>query len=191
LARFQLGITEWFLRFGFRLKVELVTDVFERIQFCQTSPIWTPKGWVAVRHPHTAVTKDNYAMFNVSSKLAYDRYVKTLGLCGLSLTRGVPMLQSFYLSMMDSNATKPLENLDAMAYYYRHCKINGRPQEVHWYTRVSFWKAFDITPQDQISFEKRCARYRFEYLPYKSVEVDIDRARCEGPLVNFWDLYRP
>lgn len=168
--RFLNDLSGWFLKFGFRMKVDPTVDVVERISFCQMSPVCVGGRWTMVRSIG-ALTKDLYTSFPVCSPEAYGRFVRTLGECGLSLTSGVPMHQSFYYSMMRSMVGYDVildhPTFAWQAMFWSRSKHNPVPIEDS--TRASFYRAFGIMPSVQIEYEQALDAYTFCYRGWEEV----------------------
>jgi hypothetical protein len=148
------GITGWFRDLGFDLKVEGFTDVFERIKFCQAQPVLTGSGWRMVRDIFTATSKDLVSLLGITSELEFNHWRRSIATCGLELTRGVPMWESFYQSLHPGvvrGGAAAVEHVydSGLGYMARGVQAS----EITPDARVSFWRAFGITPDAQIAYE--------------------------------------
>lgn len=169
------NLQRWFLRFGFNMKIEKPVDVFEQIEFCQTRPVWTPEGWIMVRNVPTSIAKDCLSLKPLDNYKLYKRWVASVGMCGLSLTGGVPIVQEFYQSLIRSaQGAKPLVGETTLETGFARLAIGMKRKytEVDPMTRVSFWRAFGITPDKQIAYEKE----------YREAAVVFDNPR------NDWEV---
>jgi len=158
----KLGtIDQWFTSLGFKLTQEPVVDVFERIEFCQTQPVWVGQAWRMVRNPWTAMAKDCVSLLSWDSEASFRVWRNAIGTCGLELTRGVPMWQSFYSSIytdVESGGAKDLVYEAGMGYMAR-----GVTDAVITSTgRYSFWLAFGIDPDLQVAMEEWYPGITFE-----------------------------
>lgn len=169
---FNCGLSEWFRLFGIRMKVEPTVSILEHISFCQTSPVNLGSRWMMVRDPRTCITKDCLASFSVNTPNSYKSYLRTLGMCGLSLSQGVPMLQAFYLSMIRSGENAKLiewhPSMDLSSVFGGGRTDRSRP--ISEMTRASFYEAFGIMPDVQEEFEGRMDNHKFCYEPYIDVK---------------------
>jgi hypothetical protein len=95
LGRFLGGLTEWFWEAGFDMEVEDPVYQFERIEFCQTRPVWTPEGWIMVRDI-TAVDKDLVAFGLGQSEQEWRNACHMIGECGLHLAGHIPLFGALY-----------------------------------------------------------------------------------------------
>lgn len=146
----------WFRDMGFDMKVEDPVTEFEQIVFCQMQPIWTPEGWLCVRDPRVAMSKDCHSILPLTQRGAFSAFCGAIGEGGLSLTGGVPIWQEFYSRLLASG--KPSKVADHPWYgdsgWARLAHGMDRVYTpVHPRTRYSFWLAFGITPDQQLAVE--------------------------------------
>lgn len=148
------GIDEWMLDFGFTLTREEPAYVLEHVEFCQARPVFTSTGWRMVRDPRVAMSKDCVSLLGWESDLDFQYWCHAIGTCGASLTAGVPVWHSWYHRLQRMGAVAPSGVVD-MVYdsglgYMSRGVVGG---EVCAEARVSFWRAFGITPDLQQSLE--------------------------------------
>jgi len=165
------GIDAWFTEFGFKLTREPVVDVFERIEFCQAQPVWVGDAYRMVRNPWTAMSKDCVSLLGWANLGEFNTWRDAIGVCGLELTRGVPVWESFYQAIKHTGqlvggVSRVYDSgLGYMATGVRGGRVSDRG-------RVSFWRAFGITPDLQIAMEQSWPAIHYDDLP---------------PLTNFTD----
>lgn len=148
------GIDQWFLDFGFTLTREPPTHVFERIEFCQFQPVLCSTGWRMVRSPWTAMSKDATSLLSWDTPQDVAAWAHAISACGLSLTTGVPVWQAWYerLSRLGSVRTSAVDAVyDSGLGYASRGVLKG---VITAETRVSFYKAFGILPDDQEALEE-------------------------------------
>jgi hypothetical protein len=147
------GIDDWFTGLGFKLTREPVVDVFERIEFCQAQPVLIGGRYRMVRNPWTAMSKDCVSLLPWGTEEQFNTWRDAIGTCGLELTRGVPVWESFYRSIKvgdrSGGGTEAIydSGLGFMARGVRDARIDDQ-------ARYSFWLAFGITPDLQIECEQ-------------------------------------
>lgn len=156
-AKFYAGLDTWFLEMGFSMKIESETSVFEKVEFCQTQPVFDGENWIMTRNVFMAIAKDSVCTRPMYNKTTYEQWVGAVGLGGLSLAGGLPVFQSFYQSYVRaSNGNKGyLTELEKESGF--HNMTRGMNRDVRVVTtdaRVSFWRAYDITPDDQMIIEE-------------------------------------
>jgi hypothetical protein len=146
----------WFeSNLGLIMKVEPLVDVLEQVSFCQTQPCYDGQTWRMVRDPRVSLTKDATVIHaNYVSDLK--NYLSMIGKCGLSLTSGLPVLQEYYTAMGPENGlSTPVDEVFAGSGFYRLAKgMRAQHRLVTDEARVSFWRAFGIPPDLQLSLEK-------------------------------------
>nr|UUW21101.1 MAG: RNA-dependent RNA polymerase [Sanya tombus-like virus 5] len=148
------NIDQWFLELGFTLTREPVVDVLEKVEFCQCQPVHLATGWRMVRNPFTAMSKDCVALVSWDTPVAFGYWAQAISSCGLSLTSGVPVWEAWYtgLSRLAGAASEGVgelvrdSGLGYMARGVAECVVDDR-------ARVSFWRAFGITPDQQVALE--------------------------------------
>jgi hypothetical protein len=147
----RAGITEWFKSCGFKLKIEQVTDVFEQIQFCQSSPVFDGEKWRMVRDPRVVLEKDINTVRMFRTRDEWIEMCQAIAGCGMSLAGDIPVYCSFY-RMLGVHGYMKRESPETGADYLAlglEMKFSQPTDEA----RLSFYRAFDITPHEQILLE--------------------------------------
>lgn len=153
------GIDKWMLDFGFTLTREEPVDVLEQVSFCQAHPVHTSTGWRMCRDPRVSMSKDMVALHGWGSELEVKYWLHTIGTCGLALATGVPVLGVWYGRLAELGV-KPsqawVDNIGASGFSYMSRGVTA-DSVISDETRVSFYRAFSITPEQQLVCE---AEYR-------------------------------
>jgi len=140
----------YFLKFGFTMKLEGTTTVLEEIEFCQAHPVWDGEGYRLVRDPRVCLGKDSLSLKGKTDVLVMSELRSSIGWCGLSLAGDMPIFNEFYHSMI-SHSERALEYDTGMKFLSKGMTPKfSQPSDE---TRVSFYKAFDITPDAQLAIE--------------------------------------
>lgn len=151
-------LTEWYMRWGLRMKVEPTARIPEDVEFCQSRPVWTPRGYTLVRNWKKACNTDFSGGPRVERMEDYLVHMRNVGVCGLALAAGVPIHQAMYQAAVRHGRTgKFTSELAGLHYQAKIEWANGasaRSVPVHWRTRDSFWKAFGVSPTQQESIEQ-------------------------------------
>lgn len=167
LTLVQSTATEYYLKFGMKLKVEGSFTQFPEINFCQSCPIHTSMGWKFVRNPikilSTSLSGARFA--NTSSK-----YLKKItagqGLCEAILNSGVPVLANYAAALLRNAGLTNIsdaifdEKTGTYLSYLREKKMYDKldlqhclSQEITVEARDSFEIAFGISVSDQYEME--------------------------------------
>lgn len=154
--KFHHGLSEWFCEMGFTMKIEPSVDVFERIQFCQMQPVNDGLKYVMVRIPQVSIAKDSISIKPLDSESMFCKWIGAVGEGGVSLTGGIPVLQSFYCALERSSKGLRLKNDPTMetGWWYLSRGMARKVTPVSEIARVSFWLAFDIQPSMQREIER-------------------------------------
>lgn len=155
LPAFSRWLREWFLEFGFNMTVEAPVYEFERIDFCQTRPVYAHGRWVMCRDPRIVLDKDTTNLH--PHNVPYASWLAHVGEGGGALAKGVPVLQMFYQVLRALGNDKPKSwETTGMDYMTRglKCEVVKITDEA----RISFYKAYGITPWDQLALEAELAR---------------------------------
>jgi len=144
-------LAQHYAQYGFRVQIEPTVSVFERVEFCQTQPVWAGR-WVMCRSPAMIAKDLTYIGPRESRKLWLD----AIGQCGLALTDGVPVLSAFYSTLLDAGARRGgIKN--SMLYSCGFTRLaegmTYRGREISAGARLSFYRAFGVEPQVQHAVE--------------------------------------
>lgn len=144
---------------GFEMTLERPERVFERIRFGRSAPLWGPRGWTMVREPWS-VLSGAYASHRWLREPVFGRrWVHGVARCELSLALGVPVLQAAALSVLRQTIGGKPVHLDALAdQFWSGAWLAGEDDvvPVSWETRLSFERAFGLSPDEQLLWERRC-----------------------------------
>jgi hypothetical protein len=165
-------IQPWFRDMGFKMEVEPLIDIFEKIDFCQCRPVVTAAGWVMVRNPEAAMAKDLSTFRNFPDRKSELDWLDAVGTCGIALTDGVPVYQSFYrMFLQPGREYSTIEALQDRGFYQmaKGMKYVGLPITDE--ARHSYWLAFGVTPQEQVQLETHYAQFRLSDFPLSDSRV--------------------
>lgn len=155
LDKITTGITDYFRSLGFTLVTEEPVDVFERISFCQTQPVFDGEKYTMVRDPRVCLAKDAICMLDLQRVEDVRGWMRAVGQGGLHLTGGIPVLQNAYRAyiMMSAGPVSKKQFklgwsvrqlMKAPERKYRDCSPEAR---------ASFFMAFGISPEEQLFLE--------------------------------------
>jgi len=172
LREFSNGLSQWFLDKGFNMVVEPPVYVLEQVVFCQTQPVEINGEYRMVRQAPMSFAKDSMFIKPLDKPSVWKKMLDSVGKCGLSLTGGVPVCQNFYDAYVRSAARLDLKRSRSRRTTQRRKRnqLEGDPSMETGMvnlaigmdaaravpsdaTRVSFWLAFGITPDEQLRLE--------------------------------------
>jgi len=168
LAKFSYGLREWFEEMGFDMKVENPVYTLEEIEFCQTQPVFDGTDYVMCRNPTIAMAKDSICTRSMQSRKEYEEWVASVAEGGLSLTGGLPVLQCFYSSLKraSNGAVAHWTDRDKDSGFYNMSRgMSKKYRDPTPESRVSFYRAFKLTPDAQLALEGYYDTYTPVYSP--------------------------
>jgi len=159
LSRFSEGLFDWFYDMGFNMKIEEPVSVFEKIDFCQTHPVFDGNRWLMVRNPHVALSKDSVFLQPYQSPKQVFSWMKAVGVGGLRLTGGLPVFQNFY-RVFDRYGRAGRSTSTYWSWYTRQ-SLQSMDRDfgpVSAEARASFWDAYGVSPDEQVVLEEELDR---------------------------------
>jgi hypothetical protein len=151
------GLNAWFTTMGFTMVCEPPVYVLEEIEFCQSHPVFDGQEWLMVRNPVIAIAKDCVCIKYMDSYETYKRWISAVAQGGLSLTGRVPIWQDFYhLLYRLSIGSRPIKGdpLQDTGLSRLAAGMTRDYGEIDPLCRISFYKAFNITPCAQVIIER-------------------------------------
>jgi hypothetical protein len=161
----QERIRPFFRELGFNMVVEQVVNEVEKISFCQMSPVETANGYVMVRNPLRALVKDCLSIRPIDRPSVYRKWMEAVADAGRSLTKGVPVYGPFYNSFTQCLPEVPHSRSRRVQRRRKRITLEesgltrwGWDQSMTDATvtddcRLSFYKAFGMTPREQLQVE--------------------------------------
>ncbi len=167
LGKFTSKLSESFIKWGFRMTIEKPVYEFEEIEFCQMHPIKVSSGYRMVRNIGVALTKDTLSTLGLDNEIIVRKWMYAIGECGLALSSGVPILQNFY-SMYKrwGIPSKMHENhhlVTGMSLMRKD--MESMYSKIEASSRLSVFKAWGITPDEQVELEKQFDSMEYEHIP--------------------------
>lgn len=174
------GLGGWLLSNGYPTEITDPVTNIEEIEFCQTHPVLGPDGYVMVRDPRTARLKDLFTT-KVRTEKEFRSWAACVAECGLASSSGIPIFQEFYTAVArTAKGAKPGVYFDE--YSGRRMLSRGltyRRVEVSATTRLSFWKAFGYTPDEQEALEQEYRRSGVVEYTYTERVSHMDIRHCD------------
>jgi len=169
LNKFNLGLRNFFVRYGFDLTVEPPCYTFEEIEFCQTHPVALETGYRMVRHPATVFRKDTMCLHVMPNINVFRKWLFAVGIGGASLCSGVPVLESFYRAYI-RNGT--FSNKFRETNPHRFARTSTRSAKITDEARISFYHAFGVLPHMQVFMETFCDTIVIDELQTATIDMD-------------------
>jgi len=140
----------YFLKFGYTMKLEGVSDRLEGIEFCQARPVFDGHSYRFVRDPLICLDKDSISLKGLTDVESMLKLRNSIGWCGLSLAGDMPIFGKYYASMISSDE-RTEEYTTGMQFLSKGmvAKYHAPTDEV----RLSFYDAYNITPDQQLAIE--------------------------------------
>jgi hypothetical protein len=168
------NLGQWFREMGFTMKIEDPVYTLEKVQFCQTQPVFVDGGYRACRDPHVCLTKDMVSIQNVSTLGAWEQQLQALSDCGAALAGDMPIYYGLFQSLATGRRVKRTsETRHWTGINYLSIGMNTgfkRPSDD---TRVSFWRAFGFLPDSQEILEDWYLATIKHYEPRNLLEYPI------------------
>lgn len=168
---FLEALPEHFLHAGFVMQVEKVVDQLELVEFCQSRPVYDGERWVMCRDPRVVISKDSYCIKSITSESEWNVQRKSVSECGLSLAGNLPVLGEFYAMLGRGAGDRVDAGFEDTGFARLARGMNGKLSPPSDLSRVSFYKAFGILPDAQISLEQM---FRCQVLQYKDADDVFD-----------------
>lgn len=155
-------------QFGFQCELECDAEIFEQIEFCQMRPVFDGEKYVMVRNPLVSLSKDSYSVGPWNGINHARKWVNAVGLCGLSLTGGIPVVQSYYNMMIRNtqsvNSSGILRDVSFASGFRELARLGDRKSgAISEDARFSFYLAFGITPDLQRAMESDYDAHTIEW----------------------------
>nr|UUV42668.1 MAG: RNA-dependent RNA polymerase [Tuatara cloaca-associated tombusvirus-10] len=157
-ARFTDGMVGWMAELGLDIVPEPTVREIEKIEFCQAKPVMDSRGmYVMCRNPAKATVKDSICRTGIGSDKACKRWLASVADCGKALAGDMPIFGAHYRAYGRAAEGVQAGNVYAHAGYASGLYWLSRGMReragVTTATRISFWRAWNITPHEQRAIE--------------------------------------
>lgn len=151
-------LPDWFVKMGYTMKVEKPVYELEEIEFCQMHPLFTSYGWTMCRNVKTVLNKDMGCVSKITNQTELLRWMGAQHEGGSRVFRGVPILNQLFLQFPEYKTGNMVSEFAGEYKFYTHAK--NKTATITDDCRVSFWKAFGLTGDDQILLEQQLRSWR-------------------------------
>lgn len=164
---------DYFLKFGFTMKLEGTASVIEEVEFCQARPVFDGQQYRFVRDPRVCLDKDSLSLKGSTDVDTMRHLRDAIGWCGLSLAGDMPIFNEFYKSMIEFQEQERIsEFTTGMQFLARNMVPKYRiPTDA---TRLSFYLAFNIPPDNQIIVEDEIRKFDCSISRPAVLEISIN-----------------
>jgi hypothetical protein len=150
---YMSGLPLWFTEMGFTMKVEKPVTIFEEVEFCQTRPVFDGVKWRMTRDPRICTDKDLICIKSVQTEHEWKNRCQAIADGGRAAYGDLPVYWAFYQALNVGGKAVKTERLqcgfDFLAHGLKH-RFAKPTQE----SRLSFFLAFGITPDEQEAIEE-------------------------------------
>jgi len=148
------NLQAWFRDYGYKMETEDPVYYLEQIEFCQCKPIWDGKAYIMARNPDVVCNRDAYTTKSVATRGQWDYYRSAIATGGLRAMGGIPVVQNFYRAL--GKGAKEVELTDtSTGLYWMGQGLTRTFNQPNPSTRLSYFIAFDITPDTQVVMEEK------------------------------------
>lgn len=138
-----------FRNFNQLTELEIMTNTFEEISYCQCSPVIVDGSYNMIRNPTRVLSRIRYSDQNWGPCL--NKFLVSLGLCELSVNMGVPILQQLAIWLIRrGGCDRPLTTVKT-DHYDSQAVLEVLNIDLN--TRCSFERAFGIGIEEQLNIE--------------------------------------
>lgn len=162
----------WSRDFGFTMVMESPVDVLEQIEFCQMHPVSIGGQYRMVRNHATVFSKDCSTTQDLSNPKTYRAYCHAVGSCGVALAGDVPCQGPFYHKLVSAGHKTGMSVTGGLGWWSRGLALRGWA-EPSADTRLSYWLAFGVNPDEQVAIERQIASRSLSWVP----PIDMDLCR--------------
>lgn len=168
------GFSRYCLDMGFEVEEEPPVFVIEEISFCQARPIYVGGTYRMVREIKSSVVKDCTSVQPVNNEADWNYFRGATAECGNALAGDLPVLGAYYTAMGRGAVFKPryqrqITGMEQLAKGMgQKCWCEPAPE-----TRMSFYRAFGVSPNKQTALEDLFNEFTPEY--ERRFENDFDR----------------
>jgi hypothetical protein len=190
LSLLDSTLSSWWLARGYNAIVEEVCYELESIEFCQSNPVLVNGSYQMVRNPLKSITKDCCTLQSSETVAQIASTYMAVSTCGRIINSGVPIMYSLHNSLFRASSiyTKKIDLSDEFIYkvvefgnYERMRGLTYIRRSIQSDTRLSFYKAFGITPETQVILESY----------YDSLDLDFAQGVEHVNSIEFYAALHP
>lgn len=149
---FRRAVKDWYRDLGFDMKVEPTVYILERLEFCQTQPVFDGIDYIMTRQPK-CLSKDLCSFIDLEQLKTWYGWV---GVGGLAAYGNLPVYGEFYRMLIRNGNEVPIDwqnKITEGGWKYMLCGVVPRGKGDQDRARMSFHMAFGIDPNRQSLIE--------------------------------------
>jgi len=143
---------------GHEVEMGAVASRVEQVEFGQSRPVQTGRGWVMVRNPRKVLSNSLCSPYHYAELSYGARVAASVVQCELALNHGVPLLQAYFAAWVARLKNVVPENRRVFDWWHRFARVHESPTEVTSEARVSFEAAWGVDPAEQRRLEALLVR---------------------------------
>lgn len=150
-------LKQYFLDFGFNIVTEDPVYQFEKVVFCQTSPVCSNGIWRMVRSLQTCLSKDLTCTNLGHREDEFRGWLRDVGVCGEAVAGDVPVLSAFYRMLRRVGTDHKYTGSSDIEYrWYTVASRNAtlRTTAIDDEGRLSYYMSTGLIPDEQIALEQ-------------------------------------
>ncbi len=155
LEKFTANLQEWFLGYGFSMKVETPVYNLEEIEFCQCHPVYNGEQYTMCRNLHKVLFTDGVHIGRTTDEIRAIRH--SIYQSGLAWAKGIPVFNEFYKFLNPGLPPKQIrlwgEAMHSGTYWNAKGCVTGT-EKITTEARLSFYKAFGLSETEQLAVEE-------------------------------------
>lgn len=154
LDKWMSGQVDFYARLGFRMEIEAPVYEIEEAEFCQSRAVLIGGEYRMIRNPATLVTKASMCLQPITSFTHLRKWMMAVGTCEGHLSNGVPVLESFARALRRNGVRCSNKLVRSVSKDTSRTLCKEAPIGISSETRLSFFKAWGITPTQQLLLER-------------------------------------
>jgi len=162
-----LPVTQFFAKLGMETKFDAKQIVrhFEHLEFCQCRPVEVNGNWRMVRNPVRVLSRMLVTPHRIQSSKEMLVYRKSIGMCELACSYGVPVLQSLANGFINNGKGKFDARVQSEFHRlkFEQSPLEAKSQPISIDTRLSFELAWGISMAEQLLLETEVGNWCEEF----------------------------
>lgn len=160
---------------GHEMTLETCVDEVEKIRFGQSAPVFVNGRWQMVRDWRKVISHGTSSHVHLRERRYASEFLEGVARCESSLARGVPILWAWCRHLLAQTDVRGRVRLHGLRDYQvlgvdldrLSRDLPAEPDEA---SRASFYRAFGVTPDEQIMLEKMVNQTQVRFDPWIPVD---------------------